>query len=524
MYPIHTENDRFLCSEVYAPLPDGTRLYTRLIRPRGVDTCPCVVIRTPYEPARRGVPYDLSSCGSDPFLSRGFALAIQHCRGCGDSEGAFKPYREEEDGLALLAFLRDQAFYNGEFYLHGGSYLATVHLCYMARLPEDVKGISLQIQTDRMYHRNYRCGCNYQWNNLIWWSMVLKRRFPDHTLSLPLKRPYISAAEEVFGQPLPEYTDGLLHDTPDSYWTDDPRWEAITHLSVPILLVDGWYDYYLGGMMDMWTRLPAQTRARSAMIVGPYGHGTAVSGDAEYPLTNGNIPSDYSAAWFDSLRSGTSYPYAPLGRLTYYSIGSSVWRHGVYPPAGGERQMLFLAPSGRLSTEPSDAAPISYRYDPLHIHNCYRFGSAYRAHAPHSLDGILSFIGPEAEREQSYFGSLRVRLTVSSSCADTAFFARIYLVEEGESYNLTEAVGALSYFTDCYEPGSEITLELDTTPIAFTLKKGCALRLDVSSESGVYLPHPNVKGHFALVDHTEVAKNTLYPAKCCLILPLCEQA
>jgi hypothetical protein len=39
---------------------------------------------------------------------------------------------------------------------------------------------------------------------------------------------------------------------------------------------------------------------------------------------------------------------------------------------------------------------------------------------------------------------------------------------------------------------------------------GMSLRLDVSSESGPYMPHPNVKGHFAFVTETRVAKNTVF--------------
>ena len=47
------------------------------------------------------------------------------------------------------------------------------------------------------------------------------------------------------------------------------------------------------------------------------------------------------------------------------------------------------------------------------------------------------------------------------------------------------------------------------TPIAFTVKKGSKIRVDISSEGGIYVPHANVKGHWAEVTETKIANNTL---------------
>ena len=73
-------------------------------------------------------------------------------------------------------------------------------------------------------------------------------------------------------------------------------------LEIPVLLVDGWYDYHIDNTMHMWERIPEETRRRSALFVGPYGHATSVSKKAEYPLEHGNLPDDYIAEWFDSIR------------------------------------------------------------------------------------------------------------------------------------------------------------------------------------------------------------------------------
>jgi len=65
-----------------------------------------------------------------------------------------------------------------------------------------------------------------------------------------------------------------------------------------------------------------------------------------------------------------------------------------------------------------------------------------------------------------------------------------------------------------------ITIDLDTTPIAFTLKKGCQLRVDISSHSDIFAPHANVKGHWAEVTETKIANNTLHLKDAYIALPI----
>ena len=80
-------------------------------------------------------------------------------------------------------------------------------------------------------------------------------------------------------------------------------------------------------------------------------------------------------------------------------------------------------------------------------------------------------------------------------------------------------MGALSHFVSAYTPGEVATVEMETPAIAFTLKKGMRLRVDIASESGNYLPHANVKGHFAYVTERRVARNTVYTEGSYLELP-----
>lgn len=521
MYPIVTENARLRQRELFFTMSDGIQIYTRIVSPIDLEKCPIVFIRTPYEEAHQGAPHDIELYEADPFLKNGFAVVLQHTRGQGDSQGLFVPYEERQDGLESLELIRQLDIYNGEIYLFGGSYLSTVHLCYLNTKPADVKGAALNIQTDRMYFRNYRNGCVYNYCHMDWWCQVLQRQFPVQHPEGVRVRPYKDIMKRALGQDFPRFTRMLLEDKNVSFWVNDPRVNVMDSLEIPVLLTEGWYDFYIGGMFSMWQRIPEATRAKSAFVVGPWGHAVTVAEEAEYPLPHGNIPEDYAAAWFRSLREGTPYPYAQTGKVNFYCLGDDSWQKGDYPVPEGEKLRLYFGENDALTGAPYvGERSVTYRYDPEVDPECYKFHNIYRAPAVGTAEGVTSFRSVPFEQDTKFFGQLRWHMPVSSDCEDTAFFIRFYLEEDGIAYNLTESLTSLSYLKENYVPGEKITLDLLSTPISFCIKKGSRLRVDISSHCGIYVPHPNVKGHWAEVTQTKVAHNTLFLGDAFLELPI----
>ena len=509
-------NNNITFREFMLPMPDGVHLYTRCEYP-GDGKYPAVLIRTPYEEGRG------SACRDENarlFLEHGYVVVTQHVRGRGESEGVCVPYDEHDDGLATIEHIRNMPFYNGEIFLTGGSYLASAHLCSLADAPTDIKGAALSIQTDRLYFRNFKNGCNYNLNNFEWWLRMLSRRYPDARMETPPLRPYADIAKRVLGEDLASYTDGLIHDTCDGVHTSDSRWNVMDTLSIPILLTEGWYDFYIDGMIDMWRRMPEETRCRSAMIIGPYAHDVKVGKSSDYPLENAELPESYIVDWFDSIREGGEYPHVPLGKLKYYSVGEGRWYVTDDLDACRDRLRLYLTDTGKLGKRVAKTGVFSYKYDPDNSPSPYRYRGALRAHAPNSVVGVLSFVGEPFIKGHSFFGEIEVHLEVSTDCEDTAFFVRVYLVEGGESYTLTETAGALSALVDSYVPGERVAIKLVTPHMAFTVKRGSTIRIDVSSVSGMYMPHANVKGHFALVNSTRVATNSVFVGKSYIELKL----
>lgn len=398
MYPIISENAFLSVTETYVMMDDGVRLYTRIAALKGASKLPIVFMRTPYEKAHMGVPCDLEACCNNIFVQNGYAVVWQHCRGTGDSEGICIPYNERMDGLKSLEFIRTLPFYNGEIYLKGGSYTATVHLAYIGENPPDIKGAALDIQTDRKFFRNYRNGCNYDFCNLEWWLSMMKRQYPEPKLENPRNRPYKDLMKRIVGEDVRQYTECLLNETYNDFWIDDPCTFAMDNLKIPVLLTEGWYDFYVEGMFSMWERLPEETKKHSALVVGPWGHATAVNAQAEYPLVNGNIPSDYAVQWFNSIRENRPYKYAERNKVNYYSVGGGFWTTADYPVQQADIMRLYFDSDNKLSDVSAYSAvhsqedrKMTYRYNPEKRLNCFKYLNIYKAPEMNSVEGVLSF-------------------------------------------------------------------------------------------------------------------------------------
>ena len=331
MYPIISENEHYRITEQYFVMSDNIGLYTRIIAPRQKEKCPIVFIRNPYVLNHSGIPYDIEECETDNdygiFLKHGYAVVFQHCRGCGISEGICIPYSEEErrDGLESLELIRKLSIYDGEIYLFGGSYLASVHYLYLSTNPQDVKAAALHIQTDRMFFLNMRNGCRYV-PTCEWWFKRAIRKYPYQKYGDEFRRPYKDMAKRVVGCDAPEYNKLLMSIEYDDFWKNDPRTNLMDELKIPVLFTEGWYDFYNYGMFSMWERLNPETKKKSLFAVGPWGHSTKMTSAAEYAMPNGNLPEDFWVEWFNSFHYNRPFKYGECGKIKYYSIGADEWK------------------------------------------------------------------------------------------------------------------------------------------------------------------------------------------------------
>lgn len=511
------------------PAPDGVKLYTfGAVPERGVK-CPIVVCRSPYVKEQRidGPAYAL---GERKRLARGYAYVYQHVRGAGVSEGRRIPYEHErEDGLALLEYVRRLPWYNGEIYLSGGSYLASVHWSYLETNPPDVKGACLTIQDVNRYNVCYRNGFKKGHLHAGWFmgeyakndhSVVRAKgvRFSDF--------PLIDFTRRLFGHPVEAYDNTLLHPRPDDpFWSSDELGSgagyrhALTRSTMPVLLKTGFYDIYTEGVCDMWREISPERRANCALLIDAYDHGGALQ--PEMKGTLGEFPGGSRADekvedldWFDAIRGGTACAGAPRNRTRYFALWENAW-HEAPALTNGPRRIAFALGKGtrELVYDPKRPLPDFPGSGAL------GFGSMQVQPAPNFRDDVLSYLLPPLEERLDVRGRMTAKLTVASDCEDTCFYVRVSVKKpDGKWYLLRDDITSILFQRDSYAPNETCSLAFRFADHAFRLEPGDQLRVDVASGCKQFSPHSNVKGMQALIREPKVARNRVVADKSELVL------
>jgi putative CocE/NonD family hydrolase len=263
---------------------DNERFFTVCLLPEAEGKFPTVICRSPYVKSTVDLPEEkiTEQCYNSykPWLDRGYAVLFQHCRGQGKSTGAFVPYvHEREDGLLFREWIRRQPFYNGELYLLGGSYNASLHYT-TAPFEPDIKGAVFDVQDSERYRLWYRNGQmrkgHANWHFGLYKDRCgLDKRFSISSFSeLPLK----GLSQRVLGDRAEDFEQMLEAYRPQhEFWSTrfggiDAK-DAVKNANIPILLTTGYNDYYIGGVFTMWKEMSEQTKMQSALLVSPYDHG-----------------------------------------------------------------------------------------------------------------------------------------------------------------------------------------------------------------------------------------------------------
>ena len=500
---------------------NGEKLFTICLLPCEKGKFPIVISRSPYVKNAVDMPEDEVVREHyekvKPWLERGYAILFQHCRGQGKSTGAFVPYvHEREDGLAFLEWIRKQPFYNGEIYLVGGSYTASLHYA-TAPFAADIKGAVFEVQDSERYRLWYRNGQmrkgHANWHFGLYKDKCdIKKNFSIRSFSeLPLR----GLSDRVLGDTAEDFEQMLEAYSPShEFWSTrfggiDAK-DAVTDANIPILLTTGYNDFYVGGVFKMWRRMSERTKRKSALLVSPYNHGDG------YDQKNGvSFPDaqrgqafgkDYQIAWIDHIRKGTSLPYK-TGVITYYRAFENRWESD------------FDSTATKNLTVPLGTGSARFDYDPL-CPPAFR-GEGLLAEDLQGRSDVLSVCTPAFDSDTFVKGQMRAVLAVESNAPDTSFYVRISLKKPEYTYVLRHDITSLCYQLGDYNENSVVTLNFCFDEYAFLIKKGECLQLDISStDNNTYVCHTNQKGEYYLQTETKRAENKIHLDRSCLILPI----
>ena len=518
----------FIIYHTYVPV-EGAEIFTVVYLPHEGGKFPTVLHRNPYYDRHENLSGEEieAQVGEDPeikkFIEAGYAFVFQHCRGTGKSTGEMIPYiNERADSYAIREWVRNQPFYNGEMFIFGHSYSATVGLI-SAPFEPDVKGAILEAQDVERYNIIYRNGFFKRGLHGGWYMKMYKKkqiRNKNFTNDSYRMLPLSDLSKTAFGEPSPEFDETLKHPCrDDDFWNShvggsDAR-GALNNVRIPILLVTGFYDIYTGGLFDMWREMDETARSMCTLVVHPFDHSCRgyeqpIDFEDGNPLKNNP---QYRIEWCEAARGKCDFPFE-RGKITYYKLFDSKWCCDNFDTDTENKRITLGEGSVTYKYNP---------YDPASFNGglSLNFGGNAWQDEPNLRFDIVSLFTSKFEEDTYVKGKIGVKLTVSSDCEDTCFYIRLSICKDEGYYGIRDDINQISNFSPNYNPGEKIEMTYSVDEHAFVIKKGEKLRIDISSSAfPLFVSHTNNRGLFSEQRTAKVATNTVYLEKSYVELPV----
>lgn len=489
------------------PMPDGAELLTDLYLGNAAAGAPVVLMRSPYG---RG---PMSGGASYALASQGYNVVMQSCRGTFGSTGTFDPHHDEQrDGVATLAWIKQQTWYGGSIATYGPSYLGYTQWAIAAAADPAVKAMAMQVTLSDFAQMTY-AGDSLMLENAWSWthmmsamkqgflSFIVKRLFGGLTVSdaqwktLPLAR----MDEKIIDERVGFWQDWLQHDR-----VDDPWWapmsfrQSVASVAHPISMVAGWYDIFLPWQLRDFVDLQQADlqkgnsqkddlrKARSAprITIGPWRH-------TDQELMDFGVHD--AIDWFDRHVLGNNTDTAAQQKpVKLYVQGADEWRtFDQWPPRESINQHWHLQPLQQLRDHIApESAPDLYRYDPTNPTPSVG-GPALNA-APFSVDNmplearadVITYTSDTLAQPLDIIGPAAAELYVSSTAPSADFFVRLCDVDPaGVSKNICDGLQRVAFVSNKAGDanGAPQCVRVELWPTAYRIAQGHRLRVQISS-------------------------------------------
>jgi putative CocE/NonD family hydrolase len=472
---------------VQIPMRDGVHLNATLYGPPGMSDhqrskLPAIVTITPYIS-------DRYQPDAQYFARHGYAFLVVDTRGRGNSEGAFKPMREEDglDGHDVIEWVASQPWSNGKVAMRGGSYggfnqWATAmhfppHLTTIVPIAAAFPGIDFPMNFNIPYPYTI------QWSTLTSGRTGNGRTFGDSAFWNRKYRTYhenglaFADLDELVGNTTTFFDEWLQHPTQDEHWAAAaPGNEDFDDFDLPILTITGYYDGDQPGAMEYYRRHmqlgSGKGKTEHYLLLGPWDHsGTRMPRQTFGGLTFGEaMMFDAFAldkAWYDWTMGDGERPAFLKDKVTYFVAGANKWKSApsLEAIADGER-VYHLSSNGFAGdifhagslVEDGDAGAVtsaafdSYVYDPLDTSKVkgdpaddYIIDQTEVVNT--QGDGLI-YHSPAFEEATEISGVIRLEAWIELDVPDTDINMTIYEVfADGSSISLTGEMQRARYRT-----------------------------------------------------------------------------
>ncbi|GAY24127.1 MULTISPECIES: CocE/NonD family hydrolase [Sphingobium] len=583
--PAAAPKDVVIHYDVPCTLSDGTVLRADVARPAGEGRWPVILARTPYGKAvAPGFTTDLTH-----GARHGYVTIIQDVRGRGTSDGKddFQPWVDEgRDGAEAVEWAAALPYANGKVYMSGPSYLGFVQWAAAAQQPPALQAINPIVPVGHFNRSFIYCSGVFELElNGYWWTMLgvealmrrdwdspeakaeavtraaawleaLARDGYDH---LPLDR-FTPVANSIQGAQL---FDLLKNGANDPSMKASVRSNEYENISVPALIVAGWYDIFIRGSIDQFVGLCSKggsesARQKSRLIVGPWAHhpqskmtGEQISpGSAAIQALNPFGHMGLAARYFSELNvvGNTEAP------VKIWIMGANRWRdEQEWPIARTVVTPWYLSSGGQANTSEGDGVlspqqgsggpPDAFIYDPANPVptrggavfgvSCVPGGSDQNV--IEKRDDILVYTSDILDEDIEVTGTPFVELWVKTDVVDTDFVARLVDVHpDGTARLITDGIIRARYRDNPdnptrpatpLEPGKPYLLRIELLPTSNLFKAGHRLQLDVTSSCFPrWARNLNIWDEWggtlaeAKIAHQQVLHDETYPSR--ILLPV----
>ena len=520
--------DRFevsLTSDVMIAMRDGARLATDIYRPARdgkpvPGRFPVILERTPYgktvvsrseRTASNPTPLSRAEVAAF-FVSRGYVVIYQDCRGRYGSEGVFVKYLADgADGFDTCAWIVRQGWCDGKIGTMGLSYAAHTQGALGCANPPGVAAMFLDSGGfANAYQGGIRQGGAFELKQVTWaWQNALEspRVTSDPARLAALRavdlrawfarmpwrrgRSPLSAAPEYETYVFDQWEHGVF----DAFWRRmglyaEGFYDQFT--DAPMVHMSAWYDPYPRTATTNYIGLSRRKKGPVRLILGPWTHGDrsiTFAGDVDFgraATLDGALAPDYLTLrlrWFDAWLKGAPNGVAQEPAVRLFVMGGGggrrnaegrldhggVWRSERDWPIPRARQTAyFLHGDGHLgpAAPDGDAPERAFLFDP--DHPVPTIGGTVTSGKPVMVGGAFD------QREGPRFFGSRAPFRPLAERSDVLVFQTDVLRDDVEVTG--PIVGRLHISSDC--PDTDFTLKLiDVYPPSDDYPEGFAMNL-----------------------------------------------
>lgn len=441
------------------------------------------------------------------FADKGYIVVIQDVRGRGTSGGDYDIFvNEARDGAESVSWAARLDGSSGAVGMFGFSYQGSAQLLAAAECPPELKAIA-----PAMFGWDVNAGWAYEngafrlAGNMAWATQVAvetARRRGDATAFAELYRTHRSLPflEDVQGLPaFVDRHDGLAHyrqwleePATSPYWRErspSTRSEDLRRHCPPALLISGWYDNQLPGVLDVYDLLSNAGR-ECRLVIGPWSHFTwdRKVGDVDFGPGAENRTGTLLLRWFDHWLKGDGdlddwsairlfdmgdLQWMTLDRWTGRRLSLSLTGNGSSSADSGAGGMSAAPPKDEPLTEWLVSDP--WRPAPACGGALVVPGGPMNRAAVDARPDVLTFTTAPFEEDMTLCGRIAVELAIAS--AEPSFDIACTLsrlLPDGRTYALAEGYATVVET----RPSSEIAISMRAT--CFTLRVGDRLRLSLA--------------------------------------------